>query len=259
MKKTTYAITLFLILLLRLTSAAYAQDNNELTLKMRKDFGFNSGTGVIQGTFSLSVEGSEELVRVVYTIDGEVMGESSDPPSFRFKFKTDNYPVGTHIFQAIGYTAEGKPIYSNQLTRKFISSSESNAITYKLIGAITGLVILVFAVSFLISMLAGGKYRKGSDQSFSAPKNYGPLGGTICPKCGKPFSRHIWGLNLGLGKFDRCPYCGKWSITYYASNAELRAAEQAAMNASKTEQPSPQISEEERLRKELEDSRYDDL
>jgi hypothetical protein len=259
MKKKTYVVLLLLISLTSLTSVAYAQDNNELTLKMRKDFGFNSGTGVIQGTFSLSVKGGEELVRVVYTIDGELMGESSDPPSFRFRFKTDDYPVGTHIFQAIGYSADGEQVYSNQLTRKFISSSESSSITAKLIGTIIGLIVLVFAVSFLISMLVGGKYRKGSNQSYSAPENYGPLGGTICPKCGMPFSRHIWGLNLGLGKFDRCPYCGKWSITYRASNAELRDAEQAAMNASKTEQPSPQISEEERLQKELEDSRYDDL
>ena len=62
------------------------------------------------------------------------------------------------------------------------------------------------------------------------------------------------------GKLDRCPHCGKWSVVRRATPAELSAAEAAELAAAKAEQAeTPGLSEEERLRQELEDSRYQDL
>jgi len=58
-------------------------------------------------------------------------------------------------------------------------------------------------------------------------QQYGLLGGTVCPKCGSPFPRHIWGLKLVVGRLDRCEYCRKWVMTTRATPDALREAESA--------------------------------
>jgi DNA-directed RNA polymerase subunit RPC12/RpoP len=99
--------------------------------------------------------------------------------------------------------------------------------------------------------------KKGS-LPLGAPRSYGIHGGAICPKCSRPFSRHIYGLNLGTHKYDRCPYCGKWSLGRRASKAELEAAEAAELAAGQEGVFQPQTSAEESLRRDLEESRFED-
>jgi len=66
-------------------------------------------------------------------------------------------------------------------------------------------------------------------------------------------------LNLVVGKYDRCPYCGKWSLTRAASPSQLAAAEAAEVEAiTQAEQASP-IDEAKQLGRDLDDSRYRDL
>ncbi len=64
----------------------------------------------------------------------------------------------------------------------------------------------------------------------------------------------VLGLNLVGGKFQRCPYCGKWSVFRRVPLEKLRAAEQAEVEPAAGQVPA--ASEEERLRKELDDSKY---
>jgi DNA-directed RNA polymerase subunit RPC12/RpoP len=88
------------------------------------------------------------------------------------------------------------------------------------------------------------------------PRKYGIGGGAICPKCGRPFPLRLWWFNLGLSKIDRCPYCGKWSFVRPRSLTELREAETAELAQS---QPNPTIGGEtdtEKLKKDLDDSRF---
>ena len=81
--------------------------------------------------------------------------------------------------------------------------------------------LIAIGVSALIQFLSKPKKRALPGQ----PRNYGLLGGAVCPKCGYPFPRHFWGLNLGVGKLDRCESCGKWSVVTRASADQLAAAE----------------------------------
>jgi len=90
-----------------------------------------------------------------------------------------------------------------------------------------------------------------------APRSYGLSGGTICPNCGRPYSRHIWAPNVVIGKFDRCPHCGKWRVVQRLSTATLRAAEQAELEGSEPSLPETPLSEEEKLRRLLDDSRFE--
>jgi len=249
-----------LLLFLLAGNAVSAQEGNGLSLHLQRDFGYGGGTD-IQGSFSLKVTGPDDLVRVVYFIDGEVMGESTEPTAFRFKFNTGDYDFGVHTFSATGYTGGGGELASNTITKNFVSAEEGVASAVKIVGVILLIMLAVSGVSFLITWFAGGRKKGQGSITPGTPRSYGVLGGTICPKCNRPFSRHIWGLNIGMGKYDRCPHCGKWSVTRGASLAELRAAEEAELKMAEDDQVSIQgeISEKEQLSKEIEDSRYSDL
>ena len=61
-------------------------------------------------------------------------------------------------------------------------------------------------------------------------------------------------MNMGLSKYARCPYCGKWSPVRIQSIAKLREAEKAELTWAQAEVP--QVSEEDKLRRELDDSKY---
>jgi len=65
-------------------------------------------------------------------------------------------------------------------------------------------------------------------------------------------------MNLLVGRLDRCPYCGRWSLVRHRSLAELRAAELAELENAQTDTQLSAVGEEERLRKDLEDSRFHD-
>ena len=59
------------------------------------------------------------------------------------------------------------------------------------------------------------------------------------------------------GKLTPCPHCGKWSIVKRASMSDLQAAEQAELIVEEVQ--IPEVSDEEKLRKELDDSKYQNL
>lgn len=89
-----------------------------------------------------------------------------------------------------------------------------------------------------------------------ALRNY-RMGGGICPKCGRPFAFQPFGLRLLVGNYERCPNCGKFSLVKYASMENLRAAEQAELEAEKPQVP--EVSEEDKLKQELDDFKYQSL
>ena len=64
------------------------------------------------------------------------------------------------------------------------------------------------------------------------------------------------GINLVVGKLDRCENCGKWSIMRGYPLDVLRAAEAAERAAEQSTSPVSEKSEEDKLRDMLDDSRY---
>jgi hypothetical protein len=225
-------------------------------LRLNRNFGYSSGTGRIQGRFTARVEGPEDLVRVVFLIDGENMGEVAQPP-FELAFSTDSYPLGVHSISARGFTQNGGELDSNEWRVEFVSAEEGWQTAGKIIIPLLGVVIAVMLASFILPSLFGR--RRKEDLPMGAPRSYGLLGGTICPQCQRPFGMHIWGLNLVVGKLDRCPYCGKWSLVRHVPAEILRSAETAELaKVAENEMSSPQ-AEDHSLSKALEDSRYQDL
>lgn len=85
----------------------------------------------------------------------------------------------------------------------------------------------------------------------------GPLGGTICPKCHRPFAIHLWSIRLVLARLDRCPHCGRWSFVQRVHPDVLDAAADA-MNQVAVTNPDTEPDEAETWRRRLDDSRFED-
>jgi hypothetical protein len=250
-------ISLFWVLigLLLSFSRVLAQDSVGITLNLNRDFGY-SGGGEIQGTFTLIATASEDLDRVVFMIDDDLLGEDNQAP-FRLQFNTGGYNLGLHKLSAIGYTIEGQERHSNEIRANFVTPGEGWQAAVRILLPILAVVILAALLSAVVPVLSGRG--KSSSVSLGAPRNYGLSGGTVCPNCRRPYARHWWGMNIVVGKFDRCPHCGKWSLARRAMPWELKAAEAAELELAPRSSSEPGLSEEERLRRELEESRYQDL
>ncbi len=250
-------VGLFCLALLLAFMAVYpvqAQDSSELSLRLSRDFGYSSGMGAMQGTFSMRVTGPDNLNRVEFFIDQTKIGEVTQAP-FNLRFNTDAFSLGAHKMYAIGYTQDGKELYSNEIQARFVSPEEGMQAAGKIIIPVLVLVVLGMLFSYFVTASVS---KKNKNLPPGAARTYGPAGGAICPKCQRPFSRHILSPNMLLGKLERCPYCGKWSIVRARSLDELRAAEQAEIEDNQAGF-SVELDSEEKMRQELEKSRYRDL
>jgi hypothetical protein len=244
---------LILVLGLLPVGAALAQDAPELELFIRRNIGYSGGSQ-IQGSFRAEATGPADLLQVTFKIDGEALGVDAEAP-FRVDFDTDDYATGWHTFTAEGETASGRVLLSNERRFEFVTAAESWQAARDIMVPMFSLLGIVLILGLGLSVLQIRQTKK-NPVPLGAPRRYGVMGGTICPKCGRPFSRHWWGLNAGLGKFDRCDHCGKWSLVRALPLEQLRAAEAAELQQA-TSGPAPaEMSEEERLRKQIEESRY---
>jgi hypothetical protein len=259
MKKTIFFIMLagLLISLLAPSSglAFQSQPEESISLSVSKVVGYASGIGKaqreMQGTFTVTARGPESLTRVIFYLDEQVIGEVNQTP-FRLTFDTAHYPLGSHIFRAVGYTAEGREISSDTVSGTFVTPSAGMASAIKII---VPLFVVIFGGTALFGALSMLSSRGKKPAAAGTQYDYGIRGGAICPKCKRPFPRAIFGINLGpLHRLERCPHCGKWAPMGRRSVEELRAAEQAELASQQV--PSTELTEEERLRRDLEASRY---
>ena len=249
-------LLIFILLMTIPFRSAFAQADEGLSISLRRDFGYSSGTGKIQGTFTIKATGPDDLNRVIFLIDSDRLGEDQEPP-FQTQFRTGDFPLGVHTLQAIGYRDTGEELNSNLIRNEFVSAEAGFQSAIKILLPILALVLGGMLISYLLPSLVGR--RKHLATYPGNPPNYGPFGAAICPRCSRPFARHIWGLNLVVGKFDRCPHCGRWSLVGRASPQALRAAELAEQELAKQSNVLLASPDEERLRKDIEDSRYQDL
>lgn len=91
-------------------------------------------------------------------------------------------------------------------------------------GIVAAIAIALVVVAVMQDLFIRKGKPKCANQS-GEPRQYEVLGGTICPRCGWPFSRHIRAMNFMVGKLDRCENCGKWVMTVRATPEALRTAE----------------------------------
>lgn len=240
-----FRVILLCALALLIATPIWAQDEG-LKLSLSRDFGYGGFSGDIEGTFSFRASGPDSLREVRFYIDDQLVGSDTEPP-WRYQFHTGDFPLGVHRLVAVGMTVDGAELRSNEIIREFVPASKSWDFIAKVVIPLILITLAVPAVMVILDRRRGGGQRKGS---------YGLAGGAVCPKCGYPFSRHIWAPNMGVAKFDRCPHCGKWSMVRRATPSELKAAEEAFFGEPE-EAAEDALTPEEKLRRQLEESRFD--
>jgi ssDNA-binding Zn-finger/Zn-ribbon topoisomerase 1 len=231
-----------LLALLGQVMVAFSQGEAEATLSLhfRRDFGYALG-GQMQGKFTITAEGPQDLARVEFLLDGQVIGHDTEAP-FKLAFDTGPYPEGSHRFSAVGYRADGGQLQSETISREFVAGNKVTII----IVAVVALIIFFWGLSHLMTRRSG-----------SAKAGYGLLGGAVCPNCGRAFPIHWWSLRLGFGRFDRCPNCGKWHMAHRASAVALQAAEETFGDKDVPVDQGESAAREEEFKKLLDESRYD--
>jgi len=255
MKKHLSILATLFALAFVLVPAVSAQAT-ALTISFSRDFGYSSGSGDIQGLFTITARGPQNLAKVVFYIDDRQFGEADQSP-FKLQFNTDQFATGVHQIYGIGTTTSGNQIKSQTISARFVTAQEGLQAGLRIAVPILVIVFGAMLVATLVPILTG---RRVKDLPAGTPRSY-TLGGAVCPKCGRPFAFHLFGMNLLGHKFDRCPYCGRWSLVGYASLERLRSAEQAELAnvVSDGAGQVPGLSDEEKLKKELDDSKYRDL
>jgi hypothetical protein len=255
--KKLFPTILILAICLTIVGSAAAQDSPELKVGLNRDFGYGGFGNDIQGTFTMRIsDPPADLASVDFMIDSQVIFNDTEAP-FRYQFVTDNYALGEHTISARGVTTDGRELLSNQLVMEFVEASEGMAAAGKIIGPVFGLIALVMLITFIVPVVL--MRRKGQSLPLGAPRNYGFTGGTICPKCKRAFAMHFFAPNVVLGKLDICPHCGKWSVVRAYPRNVLDASVEAELELAKAQGVKPVESEEEKLRKDLEDSKYHDV
>jgi hypothetical protein len=234
------------------------QNEERISLSVTKVFGYSTGfgkvPGAMQGTFNITARGPADLESVAFYLDGQLMGEVRGDP-FRLQFTTDVYPPGVHTFTAVGRTRDGREIGSEAVGSTFVTPGQGSQQAMRLVFPLLGLAAVAVGLSAFLTSLAG---RKLKTLPAGAPRNYGAMGGTICGACRRPFPFAFFSPNLMFGKLQRCPFCGKWQLSRRASGEQLRQAEQAELEAEQqgSGAGASSLSEDERLRREIEGTRY---
>ncbi len=254
-KKFSKSIFISIIILFALFFTVQAQQA-DYRLNVSRTFGYGNGSD-IRGTFTLSVAGPGNIRTVSYMIDNQLIAETTSDP-FKLTFQTTQYPDGWHELSAIIETNDGTKITTPVKRLNFVTAeqelSSMAGILIPLFGGIA--LVIVGVVAFQTIVL---RKKPLSTLPLGASRNYGLRGGTICPHCRRPYGIHWWALNVGLrNRFDRCEFCGKWSIIHPMSRTELDAAELAELEQAQAEPQITPKTEQDRLKEMIDNSRFTD-
>jgi len=229
---------------------------DELFLRLNRIFGYASLAGKqIQGVFDMKASGPADLQRVQFYVDDELIAEDLEEP-FAVRFSTDQYALGMHRLWAVGLTASGRELKSQEVELEFVTAEEGMRAGLRFVMPLMVIVFGSLALAYAGMLFSTSRMR---DLPLGAQRKYGLAGGAICPRCRRPYSRHFWSMNLGAGKLERCPFCGKWAVVRAMPLEALRQAEKDELALAQAGAIGASESEEERLRKSLEDSRYREM
>jgi len=195
------------------------------------------------------------LTSVTFKIDDSVVAVVNTPP-FRADFDTGSYAFGWHELFATGQMPDGQTLNSEVRRFEFVSAEVGWAAARNIIIPVIGVVgtAMLIGIGFQLWFTFAGKK---SSLPLGAPRKYGLLGGAICPKCHRPFALQWWAFNAIGGKFDRCSHCDQWSVVKRASREQLAEAEAAELKSAQPQTPIPEMTAEEKLKQQLEESRFD--
>jgi len=224
--KILFSVTILLMILLIFPTVPVHAQGNDYAVHLRRDFGYGGGVN-IRGKFTIILVGQEDQVQAVtFMVDNSPMVTIQEAP-FKYQFHTDDFGFGLHVLSAEVVLKDGGTEVTPSLQYNFVSPEEEREQVVNILLIVGGVILLSFVIFALIqAIFFNDRARRGKPV---LGQNYGFLGGAVCPKCGAPFSRHIWGLKLVVGRLDRCESCGKWVMTTRATQEALHEAEKAKL------------------------------
>jgi len=151
MKKLTQMFFTAMLLMVCSNTTTPAQDES-LQLSVRRTWGYAGFNKGINGHFSFSVRGPQNLQRVQYLLDGDVVLEVSEPP-FRFKLNTNDYENGVHTLKAVGILSDGTWISSKDVTREFVPPLSVHL--FRGLGLILVIPLVIFGIIDLVLKAIG--------------------------------------------------------------------------------------------------------
>ena len=257
MNKASKLVRVIVFTLILALTAVPALAQTELSLNVHRDFGFGNGAQV-RGAFSVDVVTTSSLQSVSYLMDGQVMQEVKAAP-FKFSFNTGKYPDGWHELSATAVTADGRTLQSPVKRLNFLSAEQEKSamtgILFPILGILVGIVVLVALAQFLIF-----RTRKHTRVPLGEARHYGFHGGAICPRCKRPFPLHWYAVNAGImTKLDTCENCGRFGLFRPVSREALLQAEQDELRQAQPQGPVHELSEDEKLKQQLDSSRYEEI
>ncbi len=250
-KRLCRTFVLFALFAFAFSTVVYAQDEGHtLDLGLSRTNGYGGFNGEIQGTFTISASSEGALQSVTFYYNDAVLGEDNEAP-FKLQFNTEIMDPGLVNFNAVGYFSDGSTAQSNTIQRTVLSEEAVKEAMAGMLVPILIVVVVIVAGSFLLQLT---RSKKGKPFT---PGKYSAAGGAVCSKCSMPFSRSVFSPNLLLGKLERCPHCGKFSVRPRASNQALKEAEARYLESAQTiKEPAPE-KEKDKLHKMIDDSRFD--
>ncbi len=252
---TFLLFALILGILFAVVASPVAAQESEFRLSVNRNFGYSSGAE-IRGSFTLAVVGPETIQSVTYLLDGEPIDTISAAP-FKLVFQTGDYPFGNHTLSARVQTSDGRTLTTPERVFIFATAEQESAAIRRILGPM-GVILVGIVVLVGLSMFLGTRKKPLVQLPPGTPRKYSLSGGGICRHCHRPVPLHWWGINAGVGKYDRCDLCGKWSIFRRVPRQELEAAEAAELAQAQSKPEPSSKSEDEKMRDLLEDSRYTD-
>jgi len=147
------APVLTVLVLASAATPTWGRQQEELSLAIRRDFGFRSGDR-IQGRFTLEASGPADLARVEFLLDEAAMGAAGSAP-FRFSFSTGDFALGLHSLQAVGTTSSGMSVRSPVRSVQFVSADEGWAAGVGIAAPLGIGVAAVVALGVLLPGLVG--------------------------------------------------------------------------------------------------------
>jgi hypothetical protein len=142
MKKLAQVFIVAVFLIAGSNTIVTAQGKS-LELSVSRTWGYAGFNNDIQGHFSFTARGPENLQMVQFLLDGKVVMEVSEPP-FRFKLNTDDYKNGIHTIKAVGILSDGTQVSSVDYTREFVPPIGKGL--FKGLGLVLIIPIIIIAV-----------------------------------------------------------------------------------------------------------------
>lgn len=75
----------------------------------------------------------------------------------------------------------------------------------KIAYAVTLQLLVVLALLGSLALLLGGEHAVRLGKTL--------FGRAQCPQCQEIYDRSLWGFNLGVRRYEKCPKCGRWNVT----------------------------------------------